>query len=283
MPWSGLSLFPARSSQRPSQPGGRAVGDQPGLPEVARVEVGEVGVGVVDPGQEADLAALEEPPHAAADAAAERRVEAEAGAARERRALHLQLLVQVRVAAVVVKRHERVEQVHAAGQEHGHEHGRVRRGRGVRGGGLEHARDRQRLGGVEGEPGAEPAGQHLAARERGAAEAGRGARPRRCGGSRRRRCGGASVHVGVGAGEEELAEHPLAHVGALLLVLAPLAVLQLALGEQAAGHAQQLGVGAREVHGSPTARRARATARRGATASAGWTRPSRACAACPSR
>ena len=44
------------------------------------------------------------------------------------------------------------------------------RGRGVRGGGLEHARDRQRLRGVQREPGAEAAGQHLAAGERGVAE-----------------------------------------------------------------------------------------------------------------
>ncbi len=130
----------------------------------------EVGIGVVDARQEADLAALEEPLDAAADATRERRVEAEPGAARQRRALDLELLVQVRVAPVVVERHQRVEQVHAPRQEHRDEHGSVRGGRGVRGGGLEHAGDRQRLRRVEREPGAEAAGQHLAAGERGVAE-----------------------------------------------------------------------------------------------------------------
>ena len=64
-PCSGLSREPWRSSQRPSQPGAASLGDQAGLPEVARVEVREVGVRVVDARQEADLAGLEQALHAA--------------------------------------------------------------------------------------------------------------------------------------------------------------------------------------------------------------------------
>ena len=55
-PCSGLSRRPV-AVEPAAEPAGRdAVGDQAGLPEVARVEVREVGVGVVDPRQEADLA-----------------------------------------------------------------------------------------------------------------------------------------------------------------------------------------------------------------------------------
>jgi hypothetical protein len=84
---------------------------------VARVEVGEIRVGVVDPGQEADLAALEQTLDATADPLREPRVDAE-GSPCERQPGDLQLRVQVGVAAVVVQGHERVEQVHAAGKEH---------------------------------------------------------------------------------------------------------------------------------------------------------------------
>ena len=68
----------------------------------------------------------------------------------ERLALDLQLGAQVGVAAVVVQRHERVEQVHAAGQEDRHQHRRVGRGRGVGRRGLEHALERHGLGACRG-------------------------------------------------------------------------------------------------------------------------------------
>jgi hypothetical protein len=130
------------------------------------VEVGEVRVGVVDARQEADLAAVVEALDAAADALGQRRVDAEAGPAQLRGVADLQLWSQVGVAAVVVQRHERVEQVKPARHEHRDEHGRVGRRRGVGGRRLEHALDRHRVGEVERHPAADAPAQHLATRER---------------------------------------------------------------------------------------------------------------------
>ena len=127
--------------------------------------MGEVRVGVVDARQEADLAALEEPLDAAADAPAERRVEPEARA-RERHALHLQVGAQVGVAAVGVQRHERVEQVDPAGRKTDTSTGAFGAAAASAAAGLEHALDRHRLGDVERQPAAHAEAQHLAAGER---------------------------------------------------------------------------------------------------------------------
>ena len=96
-------------------------------------------------------------------------MDAEAGA-RERDALHLQLGVEVGVATVVVQRDERVEQIHAAGEEDRHQDGSVGRRRGVGGRRLEHARERHRLGSVERQASAETGPEHLPAREARSAE-----------------------------------------------------------------------------------------------------------------
>lgn len=145
------------------------VRDESRLPEVAGVEVGEVGVRVVDPGQEADPPALEHPRDAAARAGGERRVHAEPAAEREV-AGGPHSLAQVGVAPVLVHPRERVEQVAPAGQEHGDEHGRVgaRRRLGARG--LEHLPERELRGAVDREAARQAALEHRAPGELGAVE-----------------------------------------------------------------------------------------------------------------
>ena len=96
------------------------------------------GFGVVDAGQEADLAGVEEPLDAAADALRERRVDAERAVAQQRRLVDADVAAQVGVARrSCVERDQRVEQVAAAGQEDARRAPARRAPRRPRGGRLE--------------------------------------------------------------------------------------------------------------------------------------------------
>jgi hypothetical protein len=125
--------------------------------------VREVGVGVVDAGEQADLALLEQALHAAVEAGLERGVHAEAGPAELGRVVLLEARAQVGVAAVLGERDEAVEQVAAAGQEDRDEHRRVRRGGRGRLGGAEDVGYRHRARGVDGEARAHTAREDLTA------------------------------------------------------------------------------------------------------------------------
>jgi hypothetical protein len=114
------------------------------------VEVREVRVRVVDARQEADLPGVEQAADAAVGALRERGVQAEPRLARQRgRRLAAERAAQVGQPARLVERGQRREQVAAARQEDGDEHGGVGRRDGLGVGGLEHARGRQRRRGVQ--------------------------------------------------------------------------------------------------------------------------------------
>jgi hypothetical protein len=133
---------------------------------VAAVEVAEVGVGVVDAGDEAQPAAIEQPLQPAVEALGEGRVHAEAGSAERDRVGDLEHRAQIGIAAVGGGRHERVEQVQAAGDEDVDQHRRVGRGRRARLAGLERARQRHRLRRVQGDRRAQAGLQQAPAADR---------------------------------------------------------------------------------------------------------------------
>ena len=164
-PCRGLSAAAGAIEHAPEPARCAAIRDQPGLPEVTRGEVRQVGIGVVDPGEEADLAAFVEALDAAAHPAGQRGVKPERRAGKGH-PLHSQLRVQVGVAAVVVQGHERVEQVDSAGQEDRYEHRGVGRGRGLGRRRVEHLRERHGAARVERQARAEAGGKHLPAGER---------------------------------------------------------------------------------------------------------------------
>jgi hypothetical protein len=130
--------------------------------------VRQVGVRVVDAGQEADLAAVVEALDAVVGALGQRGVQREA-VAEQRRLGGRDAAAEVVERAVLVERQQRVEEVEAAGQEDGDEDRRVGRSGRFRLRGVEEVLRREQRRRVDRDARADAPLEHLTAREHVAA------------------------------------------------------------------------------------------------------------------